>query len=468
MGRQCICEICTCGRHRCPHQPKAPKTFGPCEISEYNNKYKAYNVTGRRDNFKPKQEVMQGGEPMADSTTHKSDFIPHQAEKPMMHVPDAYQPIPGDIDTLTSYTKDYPAKRSEMPKSFKATDHKMAPAGEFKGTPTYTDDYRRWKLPKRENDRGLAIYVPPSAPFEGSSTFTRDFQPKRAEMARSMKPVEQSRTSDQPFDDNTMHKSAYVAYPAQPKYVRPKQLYAKNPNKFDDMTTFRRDYPGKYVSVVNSFKPDMTPIKSDQPFDDNTTFKQDFKKWDVTPPHVKVPDGYVRPAGNMDLNTTSKIAFPAHALQERKLWKPTQRAQTNDVPFDGRTSYKQDFLKWDPKRERRGNPNQKAYERPNVPFEGSTNYQSHYIPKKVSALKAAGPDRTAHVSSDPFDDRTMYNAEYLPKAREMCPAINLGASGYQFGEVDQRGHQVWKKENGGYERTFKSPVQRISMEYSVA
>ncbi|XP_077863430.1 stabilizer of axonemal microtubules 1-like [Saccoglossus kowalevskii] len=71
MPKRCICEICNCGRHRCPHRPQGTVTRGPCTISEYANKYKGYPFAGKPESFKPKQEMLQGGGAMDGVTTHK-------------------------------------------------------------------------------------------------------------------------------------------------------------------------------------------------------------------------------------------------------------------------------------------------------------------------------------------------------------------------------------------------------------
>ena len=66
------------------------------------------------------------------------DYIPHDAQRVAPHVPESYQKPQGDFDLLTSYTKDYPARKVELSKSFRATHSNHVPTGEFRGHPTYT------------------------------------------------------------------------------------------------------------------------------------------------------------------------------------------------------------------------------------------------------------------------------------------------------------------------------------------
>lgn len=445
MGKRCICEICTCGRHRCPHRPKDTivKNHGPCQLSEYSNKFKAYPHPEMRPSFKPDPQLMKGDEPMADATTQRVDYIPHDALRVAPHVPESYQKPQGDFDLLTSYTKDYPARKVELSKSFRATHTNHVPTGEFRGHPTYTDDYRQWDLPSRGQAKPQNAYVPPNATFDGLSTFTRDFGPKRAEMRNNMKPSNTAHISKDPLEDKTSHRSDYIAHQAIPRYVPPKEAYRRNSKPFDSMTTSRRDYKGQMVARSDSFKPPMDPLNSDAPFDDNTTFKTDYRPWEGQRPQPHVPESYSKPAGEMDLATTSRIAYPAHQIRPPSYKRPKTTGRITEAPFDGTTNYGQDFRQWNSIPDRRGDPTQKPYQRPDVPFEGQSNYQSHYIPKHMTPVKSMAPNHSANFSNEPFDDRTMYKSEYIPKEHTHCPAINLQGQGYQFSMLDPRGHEIW-------------------------
>ncbi|XP_072050668.1 stabilizer of axonemal microtubules 2-like isoform X2 [Amphiura filiformis] len=484
MGRKCICEICLCGRHRCPHRAKSTilKNHGPCMLTEYANKYKSYPGAGMRESFKPNQQMLQGGEPMSDATTQRLDYIPHDAQRPAPHVPDGYRKPDGDFDLLTSYTKDYPARKADMPKSFRGTHTNHVPTGEFRGHPTYTDDYRKWDLAPRDAPKPQNAYIPPNAAFDGVSTFTRDYAPKRAEMRPNMKPSNSAYQSQDPLDDKTSHRLDYIPHQAQARYVPPKEAYKRNKHPFDSMTTFRRDFTGTNAPRSDSFKPPVDALHSDTPFDDNTTFKTDYRPWEGQRPQPHVPESWSKPAGEMDLATTSKIAYPPHQIRPPSHKRPKTTGRMTEAPFDDRTHYSQDFRQWSSVPERRGDPTQKPYQRPDLPFEGTTNYRSHYIPKQAPPVRSLGPDRTANLSSEPFDDRTMYKTEYIPKENALCPAINLSNAGYEFTMLDQRGHEIWamreaQRRSAGSSRAAsaigmrtgsgsmqRTPTQQLSME----
>ncbi|XP_077865250.1 stabilizer of axonemal microtubules 2-like [Saccoglossus kowalevskii] len=396
----------------------------------------------------------------------RKDFIPYPFEKPFVHQGEEYNPVPGNMDLLTSYTKDYPEKRGDRAKSLKHFQTRKVPLDPFEADPTYKTDYRKWDLPARDLAKGSHVYRPPTAPFEGQSTFQRDFQPKQIPMTQSMKPHELAQQSDTPFDDRTSHRLAYIPHPQQARYVRTPDRYKLNPNRFDGLTTHKRDFTEKQAPKPDSFKPSQNPMHSDQPFDDATTFKRDYKPHEVSAPYVHVPDEWSRPKGEIDTLTTFRRDYPAHQVHPARAAKPPARGKVDAGPFDDRTNYKTDFRPWDARPEMRGDPSRRPYEHPSVPFEGMSNYQAHYIPKATRPMRSFAPDRGAQISNTPFDDRTMYNSEYVPRESEPCPAGNLSQSGFKFKEYDARGHQLYDKNgNSNYvEQPLRAPQQQISME----
>ncbi|XP_014439121.1 stabilizer of axonemal microtubules 1-like [Tupaia chinensis] len=69
--KKCICDLCSCGRHHCPHLPTKiyDKTERPCLLSEYTENYPVYCSYLPRESFKPKMEYQKGSIPMEGLTT---------------------------------------------------------------------------------------------------------------------------------------------------------------------------------------------------------------------------------------------------------------------------------------------------------------------------------------------------------------------------------------------------------------
>uniref|UniRef100_A0A5F5PEL4 Stabilizer of axonemal microtubules 1 n=2 Tax=Equus TaxID=9789 RepID=A0A5F5PEL4_HORSE len=71
LKRKCICDLCSCGRHHCPHLPTKiyDKTEKPCLLSEYTENYPLYHSYLPRESFKPRLEYQKGSIPMEGLTT---------------------------------------------------------------------------------------------------------------------------------------------------------------------------------------------------------------------------------------------------------------------------------------------------------------------------------------------------------------------------------------------------------------
>lgn len=68
------------------------------------------------------------------------DYIKHPGQKPHVHQQDAYHKPDGDIDTMTSYKKEFTPKDMAPPKAIKRDDARKV-QGRFEGDPTYKSEY---------------------------------------------------------------------------------------------------------------------------------------------------------------------------------------------------------------------------------------------------------------------------------------------------------------------------------------
>ncbi|KAF6037077.1 FAM154B [Bugula neritina] len=188
MVKKCICQICVCGRHRCPHRPFTAKGSGPCAFSEYHDEYKKKNG-GKLPSFKPTHQPIKNSDPMSDKTTQRVDFIKHPGMRPVFRQPEQYIKPGGDIDTMTSYKKDYVPKDVAPPKAFRRDDARKV-QGRFEGDPTYRSDYRKWALPEKKLYHDPNLYKAPDAPFEGEPTYKSDYHKHPFSMRQSLRPDE--------------------------------------------------------------------------------------------------------------------------------------------------------------------------------------------------------------------------------------------------------------------------------------
>uniref|UniRef100_A0A6I8NKU4 Stabilizer of axonemal microtubules 2 n=1 Tax=Ornithorhynchus anatinus TaxID=9258 RepID=A0A6I8NKU4_ORNAN len=70
---RCLCEICTCGCHRCPRNPKKiyENSVQPCPTTEYLENYPQHGPVVPPPSLKPKQEIQANHGKMEGITTFK-------------------------------------------------------------------------------------------------------------------------------------------------------------------------------------------------------------------------------------------------------------------------------------------------------------------------------------------------------------------------------------------------------------
>nr|KAG5687543.1 hypothetical protein BaRGS_013645 [Batillaria attramentaria] len=313
--------------------------------------------------------------------------------------------------------------------------------GRFEGEPTYTSDYRKWELGKPKRYGPDCSWQPPKDKFEGQSTFQRDYTRYNERPRQPLRPPNAAVQSG-PFDDRTGYREDYIRHPLAPRFAKERERYKTPGVPMDDMTTFKRDYRGEQGDRMKSFKPDGRAELSDAPLEDTTTQKNDYRRWPTERPYQHQPDQYKKPEGDIDTNTTHRLAFKQHPLQRHAAVKPPPGRVMHAGPFDAITNYTTDFKPWEINRVQ---PCLKPGYQPNeAPFEGIPTYKAHYVPHAMKPTQSCRPDQAA-IHSGPFDDGTMYRMEYTPKKIGPCPAAILesSAAGYTYVETDPRGHKLY-------------------------
>ncbi|XP_048418993.1 stabilizer of axonemal microtubules 2 [Stegostoma tigrinum] len=467
MTRKCICEICNCGRHHCPHMPTGfhDKTLQPCLLTEYHEKYPSYGDIKPRENYKPKPEILSKRDKMEGTSTFRTDYIPHEITQRPQPTQHDYRPKSGEMDHHTTYKVDFSPHKIKPAKSIRPPQSKPGKGGRIDTVPTYKDDYRLWDIPKRK-PKPMEPYCPPTSRFGNPSTFQDDFGPKGNVLRESFKPPDAPRVSDVPFDGLTNHKIAYVPHPLGERYVRPPDEYKPSDIPFDSITTHRRDFRGLHGDPTKSFKPDPGKIGSDAPFDGNSEFRDRFQAWPITLPYVHKHPDYVQPEGPMDLNSTSHLDYVGYKVKPPTPFKPALTRRVH-APFQGSTTMKDDFKTWDVKKpeiikrvEEIGIPNAK--------FDGLTTFKSNYVPHPIKPTHSFKPSDTPLQSSIPFDAGTLYRTEYTPKRLEICPASYPTPPGYVYESTDARGHKFFHKMTPSEEKLAVSNEMHLPKEVAVA
>ena len=426
-------------------KPKWVANKAPLDgLSNYRKDYvpKEFEVTA---SCKPDAAAYKSDQPLYDETTQRADYIKWPAERPFVHEPEAYVRPDGTVDYNTTTAIDYDKKPIPKKELRKAVQRKGVP-GKFDGVPTYVEDYRKWPLGQRPDQKKRVEYRAPDGPFEGNPTYTTDYIRYNEPPRQSLKPAENARGSDQPFEGTTGYKEEYTKKQMPLRERKEKPQYVPNKAALDDLSNYRKDYTQKNAEKMPSCKPDNTAQGSDAPFHDETTQRFDYKKWPASRPFVHEPDQYRKPEGDIDFNTVHTIEYNKKPMGKAAIRKPAER---KGVPgkFDGTTNYYNDFRKWEVEP---GKPKPKeAYLPPDAPFEGSSNYRDDYIKHQAALTRSLKPAETGVHSDAPFEGGTEYKGEYTKKHLPPCPAgvIQAGGNpGFTFREQDPTGHK-WYEPN---------------------
>ncbi|EUB57238.1 Stabilizer of axonemal microtubules 1 [Echinococcus granulosus] len=443
MKKPCICEVCTCGRHQCPHQVKQRVTWGPCVMSEYSANYRPHCFDLRKA-FVPETGFPCFDEPLSDQTTHRTDYKPQPLCLPWRHEKEGYKPTLAPLDSTTNYRLDYTPKKACPTEPCLPLPVCSCP-GNFDGSPTYRSDYRPWNLPPLERCRGKP-YKPPDAPFEGLPTYRTDYVPKCEARRSNFKPKSELAVPDSPLNTVTNYRSDYVPHPLQPRSPKEKELPFKSQVPFNGLTTFQSDYTPKKFCLQQPFKPLESLPSSTDPMSQSTTHRVDYTPHALCPPYRHPREEYKKPEEPMEKGTTYQNDYPVLPLCKPE---PMMLLECPKCPgpFDGTTVYCTEFKHWNV-RKRVVKPAH-PYCPPDVPMETLSTNKADFGPKlacKVELLKPAAEP----LRSGPFDGQTNYRIEYTPKSVEChCPAAYLSRNkvspdGYTFEAVDPCGHEHYK------------------------
>ncbi|KAH0620008.1 hypothetical protein JD844_014501 [Phrynosoma platyrhinos] len=443
----CLCQICTCGRHRCPHNLTRIYDHGGEEslMTEYIDKFPVYGNVPPPQSFKPKQEYQKHGGKMESITTFKSDYLPYEVANRPVRAQEEYKPMTGSIDLGTTYRRDYNAHKVQPVILVRPVERKYVRGGKLDTIPTYQADYRAWEVQKREPHKVENTYHPPTEKFGNTTTFQDAFFPREITFQRSFKPTVVTKLSDQPFTSITSHRSDFVPHQLEPKFQRSKEEYKPNSQPFEDTTTHRHDFRGLVGELPKSFKPEHSKVETKSHFDGITEFRERFQPWTVSLPEVRKAKEYIPPTGSMDLNTTTHLDYIQHNISPVVLMKPLENSRRNNAPFQGNTTMREAFQAWDTCRPEIVKRTQEM-PKPSGKFDDMTTFRAHYIPHNVVPTQSCKPPKMAAVSSSvPFEDKTMYRTEYTPKKPEICPATYPSPPGYVFVSTDSRGHKFFRR-----------------------
>ncbi|NWX26398.1 SAXO2 protein, partial [Notiomystis cincta] len=430
-----------CRRHRCCLKPTRiyDDEVQPCHKTEYSENYPGYGNTSPPESCKPKSEFPQDGGRMAGTTTFKSDYIPYDVKRPFRTQAE-YRPKTGKIDLGTIYQRDYSPHKVGPVTLVRPPEKIHASGAKLDTIPTYRDDYRLWKGQRTKSCKAEHAYEPPSEKFGNPSTFQDDYIPRQPNPPPSCKPCD-SKQPEGPFSADTIHRTAYVVHEIEPMAVRPKEQYKPNDQPFEDLTTHQTDFKGTPGEQAKSCKPENKP-RSDDPFKGTTEFQDRYQPHLVTAPEVHKPKEYVPPTDKMDLNSTNRLHYISHKVAPRSPIIPAPGRKTPGL-FHGKTTTREDYQPWSVCRQGLIRK-EEGIQKPTGRFSSLTTFRSHYIPHQAKPPQSFKPVETVGTAA-PFKDETLYRTEYIPKKKAPCPGHHPAALGYVYVNTDSQGHQFYRQ-----------------------
>ncbi|OAF67366.1 hypothetical protein A3Q56_04902 [Intoshia linei] len=426
MKKLCICQICECGRHRCPQHPETyqNQTRGICNITEYNSVYDG-KYGPPRSGFKPITKFESSNRAMADETTHRYDYVPHKVERHHETHKEMYNPPKGLHNHVTSYLKDYTKKAISQNALVKPKNNQTLEPGRFQGQPTYTDDYRKWDLVKTMSTKKNEKYVPPNIPINNLTNYNSHYVPfNNIAQTKMIKPTQSSMKIDGlPMESLTGYREEYIRRSLPGKILKKHVKFEGCKEPFVGMTNYVMDYaPIGITEKIKSCKPVGEYHCNNVKLDDNTTHKLDYRKWPIEKRIQchKVEASNLNPTGGIDWTTTSGRDFVPKSISKNRLVKNSNKGtlvSTNCAKFSDSTSYNNDYIKWANDENRIIAGPHDVYVVPTIPFSKNTRYQTDFVPKKIELTVGYSSNNKATGTfnqNEKFSNLTGYRNDYTP------------------------------------------------------
>ncbi|CAH8552040.1 unnamed protein product [Schistosoma turkestanicum] len=445
----CICQICTCGRHKCPHRRRSLYVSKPCEISEYNTQFIPRELVPVKS-CKPPHRGVAGEGPMASDTTMRLDYVPH----PLSMTPSAKKEPnlksgQGTFDGLTTYTKEYTGKPGQLVVPIKPVVRKGSTA-KFGGESTFTAHYRPWVMEKHELAPGRpASLVTPNVPFSGTSTYTSHYVGHNEKPPASCKPRRRFPDNQTPFSDSTNYRDAYrtLDLTERTRPIKHPDHAGKPTAPIESDTTQKRDYYWKTITRSASCKPEYMGIQCKEPFPKDTTQRTDYKSWGQTEKRGPIiPMTSLTSQGKISSDTTYNKYYVPFEAQKSQTIHPVDKLGVKLPPFHGISDYNDSYRRWSTEPLVKSLGRGPSFTIPNVKFKGKSTTSDHYKPySDYRPPESIKPHTHLPTTEGPFEDATLYRMDYTPKYVEPCPAslLNTSESKYVYNSTNETGHDIY-------------------------
>lgn len=449
-----LSDLCDCGRHKRmhPHKPIPNQARGPFPKTDYMATYEAVQNPRPRSSKRPPATARDTRPvPMYFTTNQKESFKnlgPIPRAQPIIHE-DKYEPSSEPLDGVSSYAKEFTAKKVELEPIIRQNSRRelihREPAT-FDSTTTNRQHFKRWVpqpsltfgelpsftgsilFPEKENvplstmrQSFAGTYVPPAAQIrqaegniklEGDHQFGTSYNSTyqqidgdhraRQFVQKDTTPLSVRRGA---FKGVTQTMSDFAGYqgnqPRPPKAVAPPE--PKIDLKFNNKRSFTTENRSIYRGHDITNHPAPASCKKEEgeyhppeiKFETETSQKRDFKPVDLK---------------NVDFQ---RIKIPAASM-----------GVPADAQFDGVTMNKEFFQNWGTQpRPRYGDFHEnRPYFPPKDKFNAQSVTQTSFQGQLAPPVRSFKPENKPIARSGEVDFSTVYQSEFQKKEARMCRA----------------------------------------------
>ncbi|KAL0102066.1 hypothetical protein PUN28_018543 [Cardiocondyla obscurior] len=375
LKEQCICEICTCGRHRCPH------------------------------NF-PQEFEISYDESMHTVTSYRQDYDEKRVEKQTKYHHEDHLRTEGEF--IGQRKTDYVATKGERAPVKKPQDH-LKPEGEFARRPKEEAPTRGERAPVKKPQDNLR----PEGEFVGKP---REEAPKFGERAPITKPRDNLKFEGD-FDTVTTTELVFTGTPGErPNPIR-RNTYTKIEGDFIDETTTRSQYiDHRSIQRAEIIKRTDNLTVGEGEFTGTSHIKEDFQTHVVErepqwrPKYPEDIDRFYSKTDIIDSTTTTQEQYRTFDQTDYKSTTVIKRADNlkPEGPFEALPHTKDDYVK--PILMPRIEPQKpKDNLKPEGPFEGRP--KDDFIPKRAERPEVKRPKDNLRPEGH-FTDRP--KSQYTP------------------------------------------------------
>jgi len=456
-GLLCICQICTCGRHRCVHRPKADaRPKGNCVFTEYKDTYKAFSNYEPVRPIKPDSATKLSNQPFNADTSYKHAFVSHEVKPHQRRAPAKYTKPSGKVDGTSSYQYDYIEKFAQKMPSARPAYRPSTADRPFSDTTVHRETYKPWEMSVRQGIRPPPAIKLPTGTFEHQTTFQDDFKGHKSHSREPIIIPEPALSLNAgKMTNQTTTRGDYTAKDARPeKSAKPVQHLIRNAAPFNHRTTFQNNYKWPDGQPANSCKPpEMTHLPSD-PLQSDTTHNLTYQAWNVPKRQGWKPrNGWTAPCDPFDHKTTFQHDYVGKPVEPAKSARPEYN-KIHPGEFDGLTTHKNEFKPWGVNPRESFRPAH-CTDGPKTKFDGKTTFQTDFKASSTSRPKLCIPKEGGFAFSGDQNFRTMYRETYHGERPPSCPAKSLevrlntpSKTGHMY-KLDHNGHQFFSRSGGG-------------------